>query len=76
MGLDASDEMLKYAAQRAKHAGVGDKVKFVKADMAAAEGYAKDIPGGEVDVAAIMLGTLSHCLDNASALRCFKNVAA
>ena len=75
IGLDASEEMLKYAAQRAKQAKVGDKVKFVKSDMAAHGGFFKEILGGPVDVAAVMLGTLSHCLDNDAALRCFKNLA-
>lgn len=77
VGLDRSQEMLDYAAQHAERAGVGSSVHFVCADMAAPGGYPPDQwPLQErVDLAAIMLGTLAHCTDNASALRCFRNVA-
>lgn len=75
VGLDASQGMLDYAAQRAQREGVADRVTFMTADMAAPGGWAAQIPGGAVDMAAVLLGTLSHCLDNAAALRCFANLA-
>lgn len=75
IGLDASPTMIQYAARRAKEQGVSNKVDFVCADMAAPTGIAHTVPGGRVDVAGILLGTLSHCLDNEVALRCFRNLA-
>lgn len=74
-GLDLSFEMLEYAAQRAQQAGVESKVAFVRGNMADPGGIAQLIPGGEVDMAAVLLGTLSHCLDNQAALQCFRNLA-
>lgn len=67
--------MLEYAAQRAQQAGVESKVAFVRGNMADPGGIAQLIPGGEVDMAAVLLGTLSHCLDNQAALQCFRNLA-
>jgi SAM-dependent methyltransferase len=79
--LDASAEMLEYAGQRAAASGVRDKLTLVNADMASEDGFlqllpAEDATGGSVDLSTVMLGTLSHCLDNATALRCFANIAA
>jgi len=74
--------MLDYAAQQAHQANLNpDKIKFVQGDMTAPRGIssllATDGSGtaGEVDMAAVMLGTISHCLTNGSALACFKNIA-
>ena len=75
VGVDTSPEMIAFATQRAQQAGVAEKLTFLQADMAAAGGFASQVPGGPVDMAAVMLGTLSHCLDNAAALQCFRNLA-
>jgi SAM-dependent methyltransferase len=75
VGLDASQEMIDYATQRAQREGVTDRVAFMQGDMAAPGGWAGEIPGGPVDMAAVLLGTLCHCLDNAAALQCFCNLA-
>ena len=48
---------------------------LVRGDMAAEGGFAHLLPGGQVDAAAVMLGTLGHCLDNDAALRCLRNLA-
>jgi SAM-dependent methyltransferase len=76
VGLDSSPGMVAYAAQRAQAAGVGASVAVVCADMAAPAGFLAAMPGARrVDLAAAMLGTLAHCLDNDAALRCFHNLA-
>jgi SAM-dependent methyltransferase len=75
IGLDSSKEMLAYAAQQAQQANLSaEKVKFVRGDMASPHGIAA-LNSEKVDVAAIMLGTLSHCLTNGAALACFNNIA-
>jgi SAM-dependent methyltransferase len=76
LGLDASPEMVAYATSRLARAGgpAAGAVELVRADFAAAGGL--PLPGGPVDLAAAMLGTLAHCLDNGAALRCFRNLAA
>lgn len=79
IGLDLSKEMLAYAAQQAQQANLNsDKIKFIQGDMTSPGGISSlvtDDNAGLVDAAAIMLGTLSHCLTNGAALACFKNIA-
>ena len=82
IGVDAVPEMLSFAAQQAKRAGVAaGKTHFIQGDMTSADGFmgkfSENAAVGieKVDVAAILLGTLSHCLDNTAALQCFKNTA-
>ncbi len=80
IGLDLSKEMLTYAAQQAQQANLApEKIQFIQGDMTSPMGIApllaQNNSSGLVDAAAIMLGTLSHCLTNGSALSCFKNVA-
>jgi len=85
IGLDLSKEMLDYAAQQAQQAKIkSDKVKFIQGDMTSSRGISSLViaeeesngtAAGLIDMAAVMLGTLSHCLTNGSALACFKNIA-
>lgn len=63
--------MLEYAQNKAKSMNFDDKIRFVRGDMASIDG----VPGVDtVDMAAILLGTLSHCLSNSTALQCFRNM--
>jgi SAM-dependent methyltransferase len=72
-GLDRSADMLEYAWKKARAAGVGERLQLLQLDMESEAGY--EIPGGPVDAAALMLGSLAHCLDNSAAVRCFQNVS-
>ena len=74
IGLDISQEMLEYAAKKAEaqNRRGTTNMTFVQADITSPQGFS--LPGGPVDVSSILLGTLSHCLDNESAVQCFKNV--
>ncbi len=80
IGLDLSKEMIAYAAQQAQHANLSsDKIKLIQGDMTSPRGISSLLDSGTnsatlVDMAAIMFGTLSHCLTNGSALACFKNI--
>lgn len=74
VGIDASSEMINYARETAQAMGLDDKVKFALADMTDPAGFHAALTE-KVDGAAIMLGTLSHCLDNASAIQTLHNIA-
>jgi SAM-dependent methyltransferase len=51
-------------------------VSFIQADMCAPQGFlSTELPVESIQLATILLGTLGHCLDNASAQRCFRNIA-
>lgn len=86
--LDNSPSMLQHVADRAKEAGVIEKIDLVEIDMNSEKGYCTSQPLSalgspslepinfkSVDMAMIMLGTISHCVDNSSAIQCLKNIA-
>lgn len=74
VGIDTSPEMISYARETAQAMRLDDKVKFALADMMDPAGFRAALTE-KVDGAAIMLGTLSHCLDNASAIQTLHNIA-
>lgn len=67
--VDLSSAMLGYAREQAEAAGVAGSMQFVQADMTK-EGWARQVEQ-PADLAAILLGSLAHCLDNGAALACF-----
>ena len=75
IGIDSSEEMVHYARQRAQENGIAERVRLMQGDMKSFQGFKQIITCGFVNLAAIMIGTLSHCLTNDHALQCFKNVA-
>ena len=66
-GLDCSRPMLDYAARLAAEAGVA--VNLVEGDMAAF-----DLGAGRFDLVCVMLGTLSHLVENDQVVSCFRSV--
>ena len=76
VGIDMSKEMVQYARQCALELGLDNTTEFVEADMASAQGLQQCIKSEEpFDVAAVMLGTFSHCLDNDAAIQTLSNIA-
>lgn len=75
IGIDTSEEMIEYARQRAQECGISKHVWLMQEDMANPQGFKGIINDGPINLAAIMIGTLSHCLTNESALQCFTNIA-
>ncbi|KAL4421094.1 hypothetical protein ABPG77_009621 [Micractinium sp. CCAP 211/92] len=71
--VDVSPAMLEYARGQAEAAGVAGSMHFVQADMTQ-EGWAQQVEQ-PADLAAILLGSLAHCLDNGAALACFKELS-
>lgn len=70
--LDLSPAMLAYASRLADAAGVGSRLTTLQADMAA-PGWAARL-AAPADLAAVLLGSLAHCLDNGAALACFQEL--
>lgn len=69
--------MLAYAQKQFANTNKAINVSFIQADMVAPQGIlSSNLPAESVQLATILLGTLGHCLDNASAQRCFQNIAA
>jgi SAM-dependent methyltransferase len=77
VGIDVSQAMVDYAMSVAKEQNVDSHTDFFVADMMDSRGFKDKITGsdGLFDVAAVMLGTFSHCLDNRSAARTLSNIA-
>lgn len=79
VGIDVSKEMVEYAKASALEAGLEEQTDFVEADMMSTHGLSSilNLNGDEdrFDAAAIMLGTLSHCIDNESAIQTLSNIA-
>lgn len=75
IGIDSSEEMIHYARQRAQEYGIAEHVRLMQGDMKSCQGFKEIITCGSVNLAVIMIGTLSHCLTNDHALQCLKNVA-
>ncbi|KAL4425487.1 hypothetical protein ABPG75_009503 [Micractinium tetrahymenae] len=71
--VDLSHAMLEFAQSQAEAAGVGGSMRFVQADMTQ-EGWAQHV-AQPADLAAILLGSLAHCLDNEAALACFTELS-
>ena len=81
VGVDRSPEMVEFAKMRAKEQSLEGKTAFVVGDMAGGEdgfrgGVVGANGGGLYDAAAVMLGTFSHCLNNASAIATLRNIGA
>ena len=76
IGVDISEEMINYAKESAQSLGIQDKVHFLVENMADPRGFVDQLPVHQVDAAAIMLGTLSHCITNKDAIQTLRNVAA
>ena len=72
--VDLSPEMVAYAAQQATEADLGaGSINCLQADMC------QPLPASlhsAVDLAAILLGSLAHCLDNSAALACFRQASS
>jgi SAM-dependent methyltransferase len=71
--------MLAYAREQLTYnnSNKAIKVSFIQADMCAPQGFlSTELPVESIQLATILLGTLGHCLDNASAQQCFQNIAA
>lgn len=75
VGIDLSRDMISYASKVAEERGVSKRTCFIEADMASPKGYADAVGLQEFQLAAIMLGTYSHCLSNEDAIQTLKNVA-
>ena len=77
LGLDLSQEMIAYAKSCANSRNVQSKIRLVQADMTSDIEYDAlfSLKKGEVDLAAIMLGTFSHCLTNTAAIQTLKNIS-
>lgn len=76
VGVDISKEMIDYAKESAQSLGLQDRVHFIVQNMADPGGFVDRLPVQQVDAAAIMLGTLSHCITNDDAIQTLRNVAA
>jgi SAM-dependent methyltransferase len=76
VGVDSSKEMVEYARESAKALGLDKVTEFIEADMTSAHGLRHVLKSeDQFDVAAVMLGTFSHCLDNDSAVQTLSNIA-
>lgn len=76
VGMDISKEMVEYARSAALDMGLETKTEFIQADMTDKDGLQRFVQHKDpFDAAAIMLGTFSHCLDNASAIQTLRNIA-
>lgn len=77
LGVDISQEMISYAKSCAINRNVQSKVHLIQGDMTSdIEYYALfGVKKGEVDLAAIMLGTFSHCLTNNAAIQTLTNIS-
>lgn len=77
LGLDLSQEMIAYAESCATSRNVQSKIRLAQADMTSDIEYDAlfGVKKGEVDLAAIMLGTFSHCLTNNAAIQTLTNIS-
>lgn len=73
--VDAEPAMVDYAYSLATKIGIGSSVTCVHADMKQPL-LASAVQPGNVDLAAVLLGSLAHCLDNEAALACLQSAAA
>lgn len=74
--IDISQTMLDFAKQKAEAAGVGAKINFKKVDMTSKfSDSLHDSKMQLVDMGMVLLGTLSHCIDNSTALTCISEMS-